>query len=267
MSQPYGQPYNQEPGSFDPAAQPGSAGNGYPPPADPGTPGYPPPGAPGTGYPPPANQGFGGPPPADQGFGPAPVPPKKRSVGKIIALVVAIVVVLCLGGIGIALFANRDKIADVAAATQIKVVEPAALGSRPKTTDPTLSSALDGASAEMKKEAGVTGTAAAFYGDAKTLDMVMVVAASSIGGSAQDRYDAMVKGLGSDFTVTNLKDVEPGPLGGIAKCGDGSTSGVPLGVCMWADSGSFAMLVQFKKTGADLQKDFVSYRGQIEQKS
>jgi hypothetical protein len=257
MSQPYGQPYNQEPGSSDPAAQAGPAGNGYPPP-----------GAPGTGsYPPAANEGFGGPPPANQGFGPAPVPPKKRSVWKIIGLVVAIVVVLCVSGIGIVVFNNRGTIADVAAATKIKVVEPAALGSRPKTTDPTLTSALDGASAEMKKEQGVTGTAAAFYGDAKKLDLVMVVAASSIGGSAQDRYDAMVKGLGSDFTVSNLKDVEPGPLGGIAKCGDGSTSGVPLGVCMWADSGSFAMLVLFNKTGADLQKDFVSYRGQIEQKS
>jgi hypothetical protein len=95
----------------------------------------------------------------------------------------------------------------------------------------------------------------------------MLMAASSIGGSAQDRYDGVVQGIGTSFGATSLKDVDQGPLGGIAKCGDGTISQVPLGICLWADSGSFAMLVLFNKKGADLQKDFVSYRSQIEQKS
>jgi len=299
MSQPPYQPYPQEPQPGQPGYQPGypppsaPGGAGYPPPGpnaypqpgggtypQPGGGSYPPPGGgtypqPGGGsYPPPnqgfggptANQGFGGPPPAGEGFGSAP-PPKKRSVGKIIALVVVAVLVLCAGGIGTFFYVNRDKVKDVVEASKIKVVEPDKLGTRPKASDPDLDSSLDDALKEMKAEADVTGTAGAIYGDPAKFDIVMLVAASSIGGSAQERYDGMVKGIGSDFGMTGLKDVEPGPLGGIAKCGDGKISTIPLGICMWADSGSFAMLVLFNKKGADLQKDFVSYRGQIEQKS
>jgi hypothetical protein len=230
---------------------------------------YPPPANQGFGGPPPANQGFGSAPPADQGFGyaPPPPPPKKRSTGKIVALVVGVVVLLCAGGIGTAVFVSRDKVKDVVAATKIKVVEPDTLGNRPKASDPDMDTALQGGLAQMKAQADVTGTAGAIYGDPKKLDILMLMAASSIGGSAQDRYNGVVQGMGTSFGATSLKDVDPGPLGGIAKCGDGKISEVPLGICLWADSGSFAMLVLFNKKGADLQKDFISYRSQIEQKS
>jgi hypothetical protein len=300
MSQPPYQPYPQEPQpgqpgysqpGYPPPSAPGGAGypppgtNAYPPPGTnayppPGTNAYPPPGTnaypqPGGGsYPPPnqgfggpsANQGFGGPPPAGEGFGSAP-PPKKRSVWKIIALVVVAVVVLCAGGIGTFVYVNRDKVKDAVDASKIKVVEPDKLGTRPKASDPNLNGSLDDSLKQLQAGANVTGTAGAVYGDPAKLDIVMLIAVSSIGGSAQERYDDMVKDMGSTFAMTGLKDVEPGPLGGIAKCGDGTLSAIPLGICMWADSGSFAMLVQFNKKGADLQKDFVSYRGQIEQKS
>jgi hypothetical protein len=261
MSQPPYQPYPQEPQPGQPGSPSVPGGQGYPPPGS-----YPPPPNQGFGGQPPADQGFGSAPPADQGFGSAPAP-KKRSVWKIVALVVVAVVVLCVGGIGTFVFVNRDKVKDAVDAAKIKVVEPASLGTRPKASDPDLDGSLDGALKEMKSQADVTGTAGAIYGDPKKLDILMLIAASSIGGSAQERYDGMVQGIGSDFGMTGLKDVDPGPLGGIAKCGDGTVSTVPLGICMWADSGSFAMLVLFNKKGADLQKDFVSYRGQIEQKS
>ena len=272
MSQPPYQPYPQEPQPGQPGYPSAPGGQGYPPPAGSGYPppaagGYPPPANQGFGSAPPANQGFGGPPPAGEGFGSAPAPKKKRSAWKIVALVVVAVVVLCVGGIGTFIFVNRDKVKDAVDAAKIKVVEPATLGTRPKASDPDLDSSLDDALKEMKAEANVTGTAGAIYGDPKKLDILMLVAASSIGGSAQERYDGMVQGIGSDFGMTGLKDVDPGPLGGIAKCGDGKVTTVPLGICVWADSGSFAMLVLFNKKGADLQKDFISYRGQIEQKA
>jgi hypothetical protein len=130
-----------------------------------------------------------------------------------------------------------------------------------------MDSALQDGLTQMKAQANVTGTAGAIYGDPKKLDILMLMAASSIGGSAQDRYDGVVQGIGTSFGATQLKDVEPGPLGGIAKCGDGEVSTIPVGICLWADSGSFAMLVLFNKKGADLQKDFVAYRSQIEQKA
>jgi hypothetical protein len=258
MSQPPYQPYQPEP-------QPGQPG--YAPPTPPGGQGYPPPANQGFGGPPPANQGFGGPPPAGQGFGDAPPPPpKKRSVWKILLLVVAIVVVLCAGGIGTLVYLNRDTVKDVVEASKIKVVEPATLGTLPKTTEPNLNSGLQTDITSMKKDPTVTGTVGAIYGNAKTLDVVMVEAASSVGGSARQRFDALNKNI-AGFGITDLKDVDGGPLGGIAKCGNGKASSIPLAVCLWTDSGSFGLIVQFKKTATELQKSFVSYRGQIEQKS
>jgi hypothetical protein len=240
----------------------------YQPEQQPGQPGYAPSSAPGSqGYPPPANQGFGGPPPAGQGFGDAPPPPKKkRSVWKIVLLVIALVVVLCAGGIGTVVYVNRDKVKDVVDASKIKVVEPATLGSRPKTSVPELDRGLQTDITSMKKDPTVTGTVGAIYGKGKTLDVIMVEAASSVGGSAEQRFDALNKNI-AGFGITDLKNVDAGPLKGIAKCGNGKANSIPLGVCLWTDSGSFGLIVQFKKTAAELQKNFVSYRGQIEQKS
>jgi hypothetical protein len=251
MSQPPYQPYQPDP-------QPGSA----PPPGQ----SYPPPANQGFGGPPPANQGFGGPPPAGQGFGDASPPPKKRSVWKIVLLVIAVVIVLCVGGIGTFVYVNRDKVKDAVDATKIKVVEPATLGALPKTSVPDLEKGLQSDITSMKQDSTVTGTVGAVYGDSKTLNVAMVEAASSVGGSAQQRFDALSKNI-APFGITDLKDVDAGPLGGIAKCGNGKAGPVPLGVCLWTDAGSFGLIVQFKKTAAELQKNFVAYRGQIEQKS
>jgi hypothetical protein len=71
----------------------------------------------------------------------------------------------------------------------------------------------------------------------------------------------------SGFPASNLKDTAPGPLGGIAKCGDGEAAGVPMAVCVWSDNGSVGMLAMLFKKSADLEKEFVAMRGQIEQKS
>ena len=262
MSQPPFQPYQPEP-------QPGSApppGSGYPPPANQGY-GSAPPAGEGYGSAPPAGEGYGTPPPFGQGFGDAPAPPpKKRSAWKIVLLVIAVVIVLCVGGIGTFVFANRDKVKDVVNATKIRVVEPTTLGGLPKTTEPNLNSGLQSDITSMKKDSSVTGTVGALYGNAKTLDILLVEAASSVGGSAQERFDALNKNI-AGFGITDLKDVDAGPLGGIAKCGNGKTGSIPLAVCVWTDSGSFGLIVHFKKTAASLQKNFVAYRGQIEQKS
>ncbi|MEU4214402.1 hypothetical protein [Actinoplanes sp. NPDC026623] len=275
MSQPpYQPPTPGEPGSeggYQPPAAPG-----YPPP---GQPSYPPPGQPS--YPPPADQG-GFPPPGQPSYQPgapgaypppgagapqygAPPVKKKSSALKIVLIVVGVVALLCVAGIAVAVFAAKDKINEVVDATKITVVEPETLGGRSKTANEGLQSSLDGLDSQIP---GATGSVVAVYGDPADKDLIMVVAASSINGSAQDRFDEFTSGLGAGGIKMNaMTDTEPGPLGGIAKCGDSETAGVPMAVCVWSDNGSAGMITMMFKKKADLEKEFVAMRGEIEHKS
>lgn len=264
MSQPPYQPYPGQPGpeqpggGYQPPAAPGSYPPGsYPPPA-PGAGGYPPPG-PGS-YPPP-----GGPAPQ---YGMGPAPKKNNSALKIVLIVVGVVALLCVGGIGVAVYKGKETVKQVVDAAKISVVEPETLGGRAKATDPALQSSVDGLDSEMSKIPGATGSVGAIYGDAKEQDIVMVAATSSINGSAQSRYDEFTQGLGQGgIKLDNLADTDPGPLGGIAKCGDSDTSGVPMAVCVWSDNGSVGMIAMLFKGKDDLEKEFIAMRGQIEKKA
>jgi hypothetical protein len=186
-----------------------------------------------------------------------------------VLIVVGVVALLCVAGGVVAFVAAKDKVEQVVDAAKITVVEPATLGGRPKATDPTLQSSVSGLDGAMSNVPGATGSVGAIYGDLQNQDIVMVAAASSINGSAQDRFDQFSTGLSGagGIKIDNLTDTDPGPLGGIAKCGDTQTGGIPMAVCVWSDNGSVGMLAMMFKEKADLEKEFVTLRGEIEKKS
>ena len=287
MSQPPYQPYPGQPdpeagGGHQPPAAPGSypppsSGAGaYPPPPTSGAGSYPPPSGAGS-YPPPSDPGSYPPPASGAGaypppggvpqYGSAP-PPKKKSALKILLIVAGVVALLCVAGIGVAVFAFKDDVERTVDAAKITVVEPQTLGGRAKASDPALQSSVQGLDSEMAGIPGATSSVGAIYGDVQKQDIVMIAAASSITGTAQDRYDEFTKGLGQGgIKLDNVSDTDPGPLGGIAKCGDSDTAGTPMAVCVWSDNGSVGMIAMMFKGKADLQKEFIAMRGQIEQKS
>ncbi|MET8362941.1 hypothetical protein ABZU53_05145 [Micromonospora sp. NPDC005194] len=262
MSQPPANPFGPPHDSPPPPQQPGQ-------PAVPQQPGQPQ--QPG-GWPPPQQQGF---PPAQPGqpygdpnqFG-GPPPAKKSNVGKIILIVLAVVLVLCLGGAAITWFAVKDEVGDVVDATKTRVVAPATLAGRAKNTDPQLQTIADQMVTEMKTEVqNETSTIGAFYGDPAKQDLIMITAVSGVMADPKKELDEAVTGLSSELSVTNMAVVEAGPLGGDARCGDGKTEGVPLGVCVWADRGSVGLVVMYFKSAEETKAEFVTIRGQIEQRS
>ncbi|MFG1604176.1 hypothetical protein [Actinoplanes sp. NPDC049265] len=285
---PYGQPYGQQPGgsSYPPPGGP----QGYPQPGDPQ--GYPQPGAP-QGYPPPdGSQGYPGasqsypPPGASQGYPPpggpsyppppggpipqygGPQPPKKSGALKVVLIVVGVVALLCVAGIGATFFFAKDKVEEIADGAKITVAAPATLGGREKITDPAIARAADQMDSELGKVAGATSSVGAMYGDAQKQDVVMVAAASTVSGSAQSRFDEFSKGLASGGVRTDsLTATDPGPLGGIAKCGETSQAAVKMAVCVWSDNGSTGMFAMLFKSKADLEKEFVTLRGEVEKKA
>jgi len=281
MSQPpypsYGQPGpdpqgGNQPPSYPPPPQPSSGGayqgggheapGGYPPPPAGGY--SPQPGA----YPPPPGGGYPGQPaaPGQQPYG---VPPKKKGGAlKVVLIVLGVVLLLCIAGGVFAFIKGKDKVEDVVAASKISVVEPAQLGGRDKVTDPSLQGTVQSLDTEMKNIKGTTSSVGAIYGDLEKQDVVLIAAASTLQGTAQSRYDEFTQGMNTGgFSTEKLTDTDPGPLGGIAKCGDSTAGGVPTAVCVWSDQGSVGMVAMLFKKKADLEKEFVSIRGQIEQKA
>jgi hypothetical protein len=120
----------------------------------------------------------------------------------------------------------------------------------------------------MKNINGTTSSVAAIYGDLQKQDAVMIAAASTLTGTQQSRFDEFSKGLDSGgFSTKSLAATDPGPLGGIAKCGDSAIAGTKTAVCVWSDQGSVGMIAMLFKSKADLVKEFVTMRGQIEKKA
>jgi hypothetical protein len=260
MSQP---PYPPDPYSGQPGAEgyPPPGQGGYPPPAPPGQGGYPTSAPPGHGgFPPPGAPQYGGPQ-----FG---APKKKSSALKIVLSVVAVIAVLCIGGVAVTFFLAKDEVTKVVDAARITVVEPETLGGRPKVTDPTVAGSVSSLDSELSKVPGATESVGAVYGDVQAQDLVMIAAASSVTGSPQERFDEFTSGMTTGtMKVDNLTDTDPGPLGGIAKCGDSTASGVQMAVCVWSDNGSIGLITMLFKGKSDLEKEFIGMRGQIERKS
>ncbi|SCL50310.1 hypothetical protein GA0070606_1614 [Micromonospora citrea] len=151
---------------------------------------------------------------------------------------------------------------------RIQVVTPETLAGRPKSTEPTLKKLADDMVRDLKSSVPqATGVVGAFYGSADERDMVMVVAASTFVLNPERELDDSVKGISKELAVKRLTTIAPGPNGGLAKCGDGESAGVPLGVCAWADHGSVGIIVMFFSSSAAAAAEFVAIRGQIEQKS
>ncbi|GAB3846755.1 hypothetical protein GCM10029963_27060 [Micromonospora andamanensis] len=249
-------------GPYPPAgAQPG----GYP--APPGT--YPPPGGalPPPGQPYPGGPGFGGTEPGLGGPGLAGPQKKKFGVGKILLVVFAVLLVLCGGGGTAIWFAVKDDVTEAVEATRTRMIAPDTLAGRPKITDPELQQAADdmvrNIEATVSNETSAVG---AFYGDPADRDLIMIAGASGLMSDPKQELDAAVQGLSAELDLTNMTAVDPGPLGGEARCGDGGSDGVPLGICTWADRGSVGLIVMFFSSRADAQAEFVTIRSQVQQR-
>ena len=196
---------------------------------------------------------------------PAAPPPKKSNVGKIILIILAVLLVLCAAGGTAAYFLLRDRVD----AASTRVVAPETLAGRPKVTQPELQTASDTLVANLKTNMpDATSTVGAFYGDVLAGDLIMIAAVSGIVANPAAEVDKSFSDMsGAGMAVTNIQSVDPGPLGGEAKCGDGSSQGLSLGICSWADFGSIGMIVMYDKTGAEAATEFVEIRGAIEQQA
>ncbi|WP_165942544.1 hypothetical protein, partial [Micromonospora sp. KC721] len=248
------------------------------------------------GYPAVPADGFAGTP--AYGLPPAPPPARKSRLGLILSLVLAGLLVLCGGGGALAYVALADHddarpgttpspglspgaSASPAAepspsespqeaepAPRIRLVAPKTLAGRAKNTEPQLRRLADEMVRDMKSDVtNESGAVGAFYGSAAKRNLVMVSGVSGPVLLPEKELDDAVKSLSGSLGLKKVAPIEPGPLGGVARCGDGRSSDIPLGVCVWADEGSVGMIVMFFSSAKKAKAEFATIRGQIEKRS
>ncbi|WP_025618854.1 hypothetical protein [Salinispora cortesiana] len=151
---------------------------------------------------------------------------------------------------------------------QIRLVAPKSLDGRARSTDSELKTLAAGLVEDLEaKVRSGNSTVGAFYGSFEDEDIIMIAAASGFVLNPEQELDATVEALASDLNVRKMSTISAGPLGGVAKCGDGSASDIPLGVCAWADKGSVGMIVMFSESASRARSDFVDIRAEIEKRS
>ena len=217
------------------------------------------------GGPQPPSGPYAGAPVGGPGQGGPPAPAKKSNVGKIVLLIV--VAALVVGTV--ASLALRHALKGVTDSSTIRVVAPETLDNRAKATDHDLQASAQKAETGVKSAVpNATSVATGFYGTAEKKDLALIVAYSSVNLSPQKTLDDTITGISSSsMTPTGMHTVDAGPLGGVAKCGDAESSGVKLGICVWADGGSAGQFYSYFASADAAQKELASVRQAVEQKS
>jgi hypothetical protein len=230
-------------------------------------------------------QGFGAP-----GF-PPPAPPKKNRTLPIVLLSVAVVLVLCVGGIIAVVLVgkNADKNKDTVttsgttapagptdepstaptkAAAAVSIVEPKTLGGRPKLTDSQFSGAADQLKSSLALVPNSKKTVGALYGSAEKRNIVALAATQAPIDNPSDAIDQLFYGAGvSGLKISNITTASTGAFGGSAKCGSTTTSGIDTAICSWADDDSLGLIVWYFKTASKAKAEFPTVRAQVEKKS
>jgi hypothetical protein len=219
-------------------------------------------------------------------FEPPPAP--KSRLGLWIGLGIAAVLVLCLGGVGvgaIVFIANRsDTGSNTAAAPATSkadptrapkpaatLVLPESIGPRQKNTDSRLNDSLDTAKHQVSTfTGGNSEVIAGFYGTAEKKNLMMVYALTvPPEAGLSSHFDLMLTTM---VTATGGKGgepqtVDPGSLGGQAKCTDIDIKGVPVALCAWNDDATMGFIFWYFTTLEKAKAEFASVRELIEHRA
>jgi hypothetical protein len=224
---------------------------------------------------------------------PAAEPPKAKSRTLPIVLTsVAIFLVLCLGGSTavVLVFKNQDDKLTAADTTPspattappteeptpdpttkpaatVKIVEPKTLGGRPKVSTKELKSYVDLLKTMMSSYPSASKSVSGMYGRIGTRNVVVMAAAEADVVLPETTVDALLASGGSSTKVTGITSVPAGSLGGSAKCGNSSSAGEKLAICVWADQGSLGLVVWYFKSSSAIKSEFPKVRAEIEKKA
>ena len=154
----------------------------------------------------------------------------------------------------------------------IKVAAPDKLGTRAKLTDSTHTKLAADTEAAIKKDSRISTAVVAYYGTADARkDKVYLAAATTTVAMTKAAFEATFNGMAKEAglaDMTGVTDVDPGPMGGYAKCGMLKIETIPTAACAWADEGSFVTVMWYnKQLSNQIKAELITIRSTVESKS
>jgi hypothetical protein len=176
------------------------------------------------------------------------------------------IAVLVLAGLGVAAYVwTADKIQ----AARTRVEAPTTLAGRPKITEAQLVAMVDQLAAQVKRGMpNATSTAVGLYGEPAELDVVVLAAVAGPVADPAKQLDQTFEGVRTaGLSASGITSVDPGPLGGEARCGNVSAGPVSVVLCAWADPGSLGLVgYYFEQNVDEVAAEFVRARGEVEKR-
>jgi hypothetical protein len=149
-------------------------------------------------------------------------------------------------------------------AIRIALIAPDSLGGLPKSLNRGLTVHAKTTLDALKPEVGTLTSAIgwAYGGETETQDAILVSAAA---GKLTNPRTSLNRYLTTMTPLSDTHPVEPGPLGGEARCGAGDAGGERVAFCGWADQDSIGILLFLSDTFRDRSSELATLRGQLEQ--
>lgn len=190
---------------------------------------------------------------------------RSRRRSRPLLALLAILLVLAVGA-GTAAVILRVGPLDDAAPTRLAA--PDTLAGRPKITDGELQALADELVTTIRRNVPeATDTVGAFYGNPAKKDMIMLAGASGRVSDPAGQLDRALREMAAGgLAVRAAADADPGPLGGVARCGDATADGVPMGVCAWSDRGSLVLVVVYFTDGRRATAELAGIRAAVERR-
>jgi hypothetical protein len=142
---------------------------------------------------------------------------------------------------------------------------PSALLGRAKTADKSLlRSAEQAVTAQQNAETDAQAVMATYYGSPARQNLIFVLAVQARSSDPGSVFTRVVAAMEQQQKGLHLTEIDPGPLGGQAACGEAPVSGRPVTFCLWVDAGSYGFVEFFGVHVGPQRAPFIKARGQLE---
>lgn len=138
---------------------------------------------------------------------------------------------------------------------------PETLVGHQRSTNQALREAANQAVTELRREIDLQDAVAEFYQDPNDeTKIVWLVGGTKFILDPKSELNDAFRGASGGMSVSAPTDIDPGPLGGFARCSDGQVqvsgeNALKIAICAWADHGSLAIIMFINRTldeGAEL---------------
>ena len=180
------------------------------------------------------------------------------------ALLIALPLVAVLLAAGMAVFLKF--VLPVIQEGDATISTPDTVAGLTKVTRPALQDVADKLKGDLEASmSDVSGSVVSFYEDpADPAKIVLLYGVTGPVTSPERSLNATLDQLtGGGGIYVEMHPVDPGPLGGVAKCGAGDSSSGAVSVCGWSDHGSIAVVIFFNRDVESSTELFGRIHGEV----